>query len=171
MILWVLSLMFLLRWWISIYYMIPASLEWSLLDHDKWSFWCVLGFGLQEFYWVFLHRHSWMKLVWCTLPFLGLLWCMDKHHYGFIERISVLVVCILWNSLKSIDFRSSLKVWFNFGLKQSGPVHVLINLFIYFWLRDFKWLLLFLGVMGLFRWFVCPWFNFGTWYLSRKLFT
>ena len=56
-----------IHWWISVYWTIPASLGWSLLDHDGWSFWCVLGFCLQEFYWVILHWYSYGKLVWCSL--------------------------------------------------------------------------------------------------------
>ena len=55
-----------IHWWISVYWTIPASLGWSLLDHDGWSFWCVLGFYLQEF-WVILHWYSYGKLVWCSL--------------------------------------------------------------------------------------------------------
>jgi hypothetical protein len=47
-----------LCWWISLYWVILASLGWSLLDHDGWSFRRVLGFGLQEFYWVFLQWYS-----------------------------------------------------------------------------------------------------------------
>jgi len=32
--------------------------QWSLLDPAEWCFWWVLGFSLQEFYWVFLHGCS-----------------------------------------------------------------------------------------------------------------
>lgn len=35
-----------------------ASLECSLLDLGRWSFWCLLEFIWQIFYWVFLHLWS-----------------------------------------------------------------------------------------------------------------
>jgi hypothetical protein len=40
-----------LHWWISVHWTIPAFLGWILLDHDRWSFWCISGFSLQEFCW------------------------------------------------------------------------------------------------------------------------
>jgi len=32
-----------LLWWMSLYYTIPASLRWNLLDHDGWLFWYILA--------------------------------------------------------------------------------------------------------------------------------
>jgi hypothetical protein len=61
-----------LNWWISICWPIPVSLGWRLLDCGEWSFWCVLGFSLQKFYWVLLHQYSERKLVWSSLSLLGL---------------------------------------------------------------------------------------------------
>lgn len=37
---------------------IPASLRRILLGHDRWSFWCVLGFILKIFYWELLQLCS-----------------------------------------------------------------------------------------------------------------
>ena len=54
MIRWFLSFSFFI-WWIAF---IPLSLGWSLFDHGKWSFWCVLGFSLQAFYWQILNLCS-----------------------------------------------------------------------------------------------------------------
>ena len=48
---------------VSVYWTIPASLGWSLLDHGELSFWCVLGLGLQEFFEYFctnIHEGNWL---------------------------------------------------------------------------------------------------------------
>ena len=44
---------------IYVYWTIPVSIGQSLLDHSRCSLWCVLGYLLQVFHWVFLYPCSW----------------------------------------------------------------------------------------------------------------
>ena len=70
--------------WISIYWNIPASLGWSPLDHGKWSFWCVLGFGLQEFDENFLNYNYKRDCSEVFFLCLVLVWFRYKCNCGFI---------------------------------------------------------------------------------------
>jgi hypothetical protein len=92
MIMW-LEFVYICRF-ISTYWTIPASLGRSLLDHTEWSFWCILGFGLQEFYWVFfcIDIHNW------NLPeVLCLCWVFVRFGFqsncSFIEQIKKCSFC------------------------------------------------------------------------------
>lgn len=50
---------------IAVCWNIPALLRLSLFDNDIWYFWCLLGFDLQLFYWIFcLHVH---KEIWSII--------------------------------------------------------------------------------------------------------
>ena len=67
---------------------ISASLWSGLLDHVGWSFWCVLGFSLWVFYWIYLLPLSWEKLVKNSLSFFSLCmaWVSDglcPHNMNF----------------------------------------------------------------------------------------
>jgi hypothetical protein len=73
---------------------------------------------------------------------------------------SVTSVSFLCNSLKSIGIKSSLKVWYNSAINPSGT-----GLFLVGRLNDCFYF--FKG--RLFRWLIWSWFNFGTWYMYRKL--
>ena len=74
-----------LRWRILACWTIPASLRWSLLDHGGQSLWCVLEFGLQVFYWVFLHQYLWEKLFCSSLSFF--VWFRYQSNCDHIKRI------------------------------------------------------------------------------------
>ena len=73
-----------LVWCISLHWTIPASMGWCPLDCGKWSFWCVHGFSMQKFYWVFcidIHKGYWFEVLFLCWVF----WY--QHNSGFIEQI------------------------------------------------------------------------------------
>ena len=99
-----------LHWWIFIYQAISASLEWSLLDHGGWCFWCVLRFCLQVFYWVYcinVYKRNQSHVL-----FLCWVFVWFRFNCGFIDELgNAPSISILWNSLRSIGISSSLNVW------------------------------------------------------------
>jgi hypothetical protein len=67
---------------------------------------------------------------------------------GIVWR--VLVLGLLWRSDKILHYTHLVLGFWGFGrLLMTASIS--------------------LGAMGLFRWFIWSWFNFGTWYMSRKL--
>jgi hypothetical protein len=92
-----------LHWWIFVYWTIPVSLGWSILDHGEWCFWCV---------------GSWIQLVRILLSALCqgslLSLCGLDVRWLWPHRMSLAVFLLflfLWNSLMSTGNSSSLKVW------------------------------------------------------------
>lgn len=73
------SVCFYSRWHLLIFFcwIIPISLGWSLHDHDRWSYCCVLVIYLLVFYWECFHLCS--KWNWSVIYSL------------FVESLSVLV--------------------------------------------------------------------------------
>ena len=126
-----------LHWQISICWTSSASLGWSLLDHDGWSFWCVLGFGLcillsfGGFLFVCFVLCSRGNFVCNFLPLLNLCvisvsgwpWPHEMNLAMFLLFLfcrmiwGVLLLALLWKSGRILSFC---------------------------WLGDFKWLFIFL---------------------------
>jgi hypothetical protein len=79
-----------LFWWIFIYWTIPASLGWSLLDHGEWSFWCVHGFGLPEF---FMSTFTLILIQDIGLKFSVFVWFWYQLNCGFIEWFKLCFFC------------------------------------------------------------------------------
>ena len=94
-----------IHWEISINWTISPSLWWSQLDHGGWFFWCVLGFSLPVFYWVFLNQFSFLVMSLCGLGItvitlrqclpltLRYVSCMQQKN-GFCFCIQSLSLCL-----------------------------------------------------------------------------
>lgn len=79
-----------------------------LYDHGSWSFWCVLKFGLQIYYWEFLHLCSYKRLL-CNFLWWIFIWFMYQSNCGLIKRIGqcfpLFLFCeIIWRALGLILF-------------------------------------------------------------------
>lgn len=82
-----------------------------LYDCGSWSFWCVLKFGLQMYYWEFLHQFSNKRLV-CNFLWWIFIWFMYQSNCGLIKELdNVLLSFYFMKYLKSIGVNSSLNVW------------------------------------------------------------
>jgi hypothetical protein len=67
---------------------------WSLLDHDRWSFLCVLGFGLQIFYWIFFVVMFTIKIgLWFFFLYWVFMWFGYYSNCGFIKWIRQCSFC------------------------------------------------------------------------------
>lgn len=52
-----------LHWSNYVYWTIPASVRWSLLNHDRWAFWCILRFSFTENVCIYVRRRNWSPLI------------------------------------------------------------------------------------------------------------
>lgn len=107
----------LFMWWIPLtdFHILTllAFLGWNLLDHSVWSFWCVLRFYVQVFYWsfyIYAHADYWYVILFLCWVFIWFgvkvtvpLWNeLGKVPSGFF---------FVWNNFRSIDINYSLKAW------------------------------------------------------------
>jgi hypothetical protein len=120
--------MYLMRWLCGFYllvsFVINSIFDLHMLNHLgisevkpiwswEWSFWCVLGFSLQVFYWEFLAPMFIRKIVLQFFFFveslcgLGIKITLTSYKkLGNVQSVS-----ILWNNLRSIGINSSLNIW------------------------------------------------------------
>jgi hypothetical protein len=90
---------------------ILISLEWNWLDHGMWFFWCVVGFGLQVFYWEFLYQRALNWLASNSMFFAVPLSSFRMNTILDHEFSSVPYLSISQKSLRSVGIISPLKIW------------------------------------------------------------
>lgn len=85
-----------LLWWIFIYWIMPASLGWNLLDHGWWCFWCVLRFGFEYFiekFCINVHKGHWSEIWFLCCVFL---WFRYQSDCGIMKWICQCSFCYLF---------------------------------------------------------------------------
>ena len=100
---------------------ILVTLEWIQLDHGVWSFLCIVGFGLLNFFenfCIYIHQRYWPVIFFSSV----FVWFWYQVDGGLIEWTwECSLPSILWNSLRRIGISSYLYVWQNSPVKLSGP--------------------------------------------------